>query len=679
MGYLKNLVLFVPFFALLTFTSLGQVKDWDDVSKADLEMDIYPSDSSAAAVVLFDKAEVDLNRDLEYVMDRHVRIKILREEGYKWAETEIAFNEELDQEISRLRGHTFTLSDDGKINKHKLDKNSIFEENISEDYSNIKFTLPSLEPGAIVEYRYRKHIGSPHLLPDWNFQRSIPVAWSEYRVKVPDWFFYNIMFVGNHPLHINESEPFSDRILYTIRTRTGNSAVRTSYQNAYLDIDGNINRWVMKDLPAVTELPFMTSVDDYKAKLWVQLTEIRIPQQTPQYFLKSWKDIAEELRNMDTFGGQLKSRSDLKSEAESLIANEDDAVAKMQSIYGYIIESMVWNGSHRILAEEDIERVFELRKGSGAELNLLLVQLLREAGLNANPVLISTRKHGKVVEYFAIANQFNHVIVNVKIGDESYLLDATSGNSYTNMLPVKDLNGNGLLLNGDNVEWIKLESRVPTKSRVTVNAKMTDQGKIIADIDFTLQGYDALQVDSKLNETDQKDFTKSLITNHFQDVSIDSFLVDREDPDECLLNYSIYISDATPKSSQQSGERLYLNPLLFLREENNPFTQPDREVPVDFSHLFVREYVANITVPDNYTIEEVPKPKILSLPGGTAVLRRLTQVNQNRITIHSKLSITKKTFEPEEYRYLRDFFSQVVDIHGEQIVLRSGEFSPDNE
>lgn len=660
------------FMCLFLFnTALSQPKDWDEVSREELEMKVYLADSSAAAVVLFDKADVSFNNNLEYVMERHIRIKIFSEEGYKWATTQITYNEELDQDISKIRGHTFTLNEKGKAKKHKLDKNSIFKEEVAGNFKRIKFTLPGLEPGAVIEYRYRMHIGSPHLLPDWEFQKSIPVAWSEYNVKIPDWFFYNKMLVGSNQLHISESEPFHERLVFTLKERSGFYQLKTSYHNLSLEVDGFNNRWVMKDLPAVKKLPYMTSVDDYKSKLWMQLTEIRIPGQVQKHFLKSWNDVAEELRRFDSFGGQLRSRSEYQSVIKKLTVGLSDPAEKMQAVYQYVVESMVWDGTYTIFARKDIDDVFKAKKGTGSELNLLLVQLLREAGLEANPVLLSTREHGKIVEYFAIANQFNHVIACVQIAGETYLLDAVSDDSSVHILPLQDLNGNGLMVANEEESWVELRSRVPTKSKVIFNARITRAGDVNGDLFVSSWGYDASKDASELAGKGKEKFIDAVFNRHFKQGAIDSFEVKSENMNKGELDYNLHLNKADLSESQQSGDRWYFNPMLFLREKENPFPQPERKIPVDFPHLFEKEYIANFVVPEGYSIEEIPGPKMISTPDGAAQLKRLTQVTQNRITILSKLSINKKTFQPEEYQALREFYSHAVNLHNEQIVLKS--------
>lgn len=269
-----------------------------------------------------------------------------------------------------------------------------------------------------------------------------------------------------------------------------------------------------------------------------------------------------------------------------------------------------------------------------------------------------------------MVNQFNHVITHVSIGEDSYLLDATSPSSSVNILPIKDLNGNGLLVGKDHEEWVKLESRVPTKQTVTMNAELTETGLLNAKVDIYSEGHDAIKDGMKLKNEGESGYIESIFNDHFEEGVIDSFHVETGEVEIGKLRYRLFISNGKTAFSQRSGDLFYFNPTIFLKEEKNPFSQPERDIPVDFPHLFEKSYVANFVIPQGYSIEQVPEPKILTMPGGIAELRRLTQVNNNWITVVSKLKINKKTFSPEEYQYLRDFYNHVVDTHNEQIVLR---------
>jgi len=666
----RELFVIAVIFSFLTTSGFGQPKEWGEVSDRILEMNAFPQDSSASAVVLFDKADIDFNRKLEYVMERHVRVKIINEDGYKWATTEVSFNDKLDQDVYDIEGHTLKLSGNGQVEEHELKDESIFEEDITGDFKRVKFTLPSLAPGAVIEFRYKKHIGDPALLPDWEFQRTIPVAWSEYKVKVPDWFYYKKMVSGHQPVYINKQEPFHDNIRFTIKTRTGSKISRTRFRNMRLDIDGSINRWVMKDLPALEEMPYMTTVNDYKSKLWLQLTLIQIPNQMPRQFLRTWESVAEELSKADKFGKRLDSNKGTRHTAKRLTVGLEEPVQRLLAIYDFMVETMVWDETNTVLAENDLEDVLEARKGSSAELNLLLIQLLREAGLTADPVVMSTRTHGKINEYFAIANQFNHVICRVKLGEKEYLLDATSKDKIPGILPADDLNRRGLLIGKNSLQWIELKPQSKSTSKIVLYGKLTNEGKISGKVSMILSGNDASENYLLLKERGDEDFVKQVLFKGLSEAAIDSFRIGDRNPITGSFRTVIYFTGLDFKESQSTSQFIYFNPMLFLRNEENPFTQPDRDIPVDYPFLFQKEFIANLVVPSGFEVEEVPKSIRLSIPGRGIELSRLAQVAGNRITILSRLNLKRKTFETKLYKYLRDFYSQTIALQSQQVVLK---------
>ena len=156
----------------------------------------------------------------------------------------------------------------------------------------------------------------------------------------------------------------------------------------------------------------------------------------------------------------------------------------------------------------------------------------------------------------------------------------------------------------------------------------------------------------------------------FASVSVDSFNVGKRDSIENEFNFKVSFKNLSLKDTQRSEDYIYFNPMLFLREQTNPFKQPKREIPVEYPYLFEKELIASFTVPDAFEIVEVPKPVRISIPGRGIELTRVTQVMNGRITVLSKFKLNKKTFMPGEYKLLRDFYSNVINSHNEQVVLK---------
>ncbi len=120
----------------------------------------------------------------------------------------------------------------------------------------------------------------------------------------------------------------------------------------------------------------------------------------------------------------------------------------------------------------------------------------------------------------------------------------------------------------------------------------------------------------------------------------------------------------------EAGNTIYLSPFILAKAEENPFKQEKRNYPVDFGHPFDEMYMAKITIPDGYVIDELPKGKVLGLPENAAKYSYNVAQFGNTINVTSSLMINRGLFTQDEYPNLREFYSQMVSKQAEQIVLK---------
>ncbi|NJK85553.1 MAG: hypothetical protein HC906_05910 [Bacteroidales bacterium] len=129
----------------------------------------------------------------------------------------------------------------------------------------------------------------------------------------------------------------------------------------------------------------------------------------------------------------------------------------MESIYQHIRNQVKWNGNFDFNANSDLSKVYRKGEGTSGELNLLLLQAFKRAGLQAEPILIKTNNLGKPETVYPVYKQFNHVIIMVTIGNENYLVDATGENHSISQLPQYCLNTTGWLVDNKEFGWIDIK------------------------------------------------------------------------------------------------------------------------------------------------------------------------------------------------------------------------------
>ena len=390
------------------------------VAKADLTAAPFVADSAASAVVIcdFGRSRLRGKRDgFEVVFERTTRIKILKKAGYGEATVEIPLYHTgtSAERITNLRGFTHNLVNGG-IEKTKLEAGGAFVEKRTAHVNVQKFTLPNVREGAVIEYSYTLTSDFLFNFQDWTFQREIPVRWSEYRVSIPVFYQYRIISQGSTPFDVNTVGAGTVNLLLdnTIPKDSGLSAGQTVGMTT-ISAPTEERQWVRKNVPAFQREPYMTAAKDYEARIDFELAGEQWPNQPYRDLVGSWDKINARLLNDENFGGRMGSIGFLKDQLLSLAAQYPNVAARAAAVRQVVMAAVRYDGKNRLYAPEPLRKAFDAHRGTSADVNLLLIAALREAGLPAHPLLLSTRDHGRVNKEFPLLERFNYVVALVPL------------------------------------------------------------------------------------------------------------------------------------------------------------------------------------------------------------------------------------------------------------------------
>jgi Domain of Unknown Function with PDB structure (DUF3857) len=321
------------------------------VDEADLKMTTYAPDSSAEAVVLADYGKTyfqySQQTGFKLMFERHTRIKILRKAGFDEGNISIRYYQKGGdkEKVTEIKGMTHNL-ENGQVTKTKLEKSSIFEKETSKYWHQIDFALPNLKEGSVIEYSYSIASDFFFNLQPWQFQRAIPVAWSEYRVAIPEYFNYQMLSQGYHDFHINQNSETRETIneVYTEREGgEGSTAVRTNVSHASANFRVIQNRWVMKDLPALKNEKFITTPLDYVDYIEFQLGSYRFPNSPLKDVMGTWGGLVGGLVKSEYLGGFINKTGPTKELVAQLTAGKADGKEKMLAIYHHVRDNFTYN------------------------------------------------------------------------------------------------------------------------------------------------------------------------------------------------------------------------------------------------------------------------------------------------------------------------------------------------
>ncbi len=655
---------------LIAFSVQSQNYKFGKVSKEELQENINPLDSSANATVLYRNESIwfDFSGESGFVQKRsvHERIKIYNKEGYKWATKKVRLynkSNSSSEDLLSLKGYTYNLVD-GKVEDDKLKKDGIFKEEVNKYWKTNSFTMPNIKDGCVIEYSYI--ISSPFLgIDDIDFQFTIPIKKFDLSVKTPEYFSYNKLLNPKaiyHPKLTDSKRARQES--WTTRRDITRSRDAGSYQSE-IKFDENIINCNEENIPALKPEPYVSNIGNYKSKLSLELSAIKYPNEPYKTFSSSWESVTRTIYNNEDFGGQLSKTSYFKDDIDALVSGVGDIQQKTGLIFDFIRSKVKWNSFYGYTSDIGVRRAYKDGSGNVADINLMLIAMLRYAGINANPVLVSTRDNG--IPLFPTRNGFNYVICLIESEGFNVLLDATAPFSTFNVLPTRTLNWQGRVIreHGSST-WINLTPMSPSMEATSLNAKINP--------DFSIEGKVRQQ---KLN------YRAMSYRNAYAGLSDDGLIKNIEEDNAGLTVSEVNMENAKnshlplqlnydytlDNSIEEIGENLYFSPMLFLASEENPFKAESRKFPIDLSYPFSDKFMINIMLPEGYAIESLPQNEKLEFDG-IGDFTYLAQQNGAYLQLTIALNVTTAIILPQDYQNFKQFFSRIIEKQSEKIVLK---------
>ncbi len=676
---MRYLLLIIVLLFSVTLNCFSQKKSpfekFGKVSLADLQKKVYKIDPAADAIVLSDIASVRFEGNskgwFSLITNRHKVVHILNKNGYNEASVQIPLyvsgNDE--EKVTALKAITYNL-EDGVITQTKLDKSNQFFEVSSKHQKILKFTMPQVKEGSIIEYEYEQKSDFISVLNPWYFQSlTTPVLWSEFTFSLPQFFQYNIEYIGFQKFSYKDQNPKTGKY-YIVGSSNSYSLTESSmYSPQY---KGTINttvtdyRWVIKDVPKLKTETFTSSIRNYISRMEFQLASQTSPFEIKDYSI-TWVDVTKELLANENFGLKLNANNSwMSDEVKPLYDGLVDKSQKAKKIFEYVRDNFKCDGRHGIFMDQTLKNVFKSRQGSVADINLLLTAMLKYAGLEAYPVLISTRSHGLASETSPMLGSMDYVVVQIADGEKAFYLDATQPRLGFNKLPLFCQNGFAMIVNkaadpvyfnADDIKEIK---------RTTVFINNMEDGKWAGALTQNIGDNESFEIREEIKKANVESFFKDVRKNYESIATLSNEVIDSlknfESP--VTIKYNLNFTN-------NNQDILYVNPTFSQGYTKNPFASAERNYPVEMP--YAQDEVIHVTmeVPNGYVVDEMPKQTILKFDeeGKSFFEYRITQ-SKNIISFFNRIKLDKAFFLPEDYSSLREFFNFIVKKQSEQIVFK---------
>lgn len=634
---MKKCYLLIPFFFIIIFSN-SYTQDFGEIPEELLKMTSLAEDPEEDAAVIFDKSSIKITRDFTLEIKRHIRIKVFTEEGKKQANIELLLWHE--DEIDDIEA--ISISPDGK--EFELDSDNIFTEE-GERTNKVSFPIPGVEVGSVFDYSFSVRSEYISNLEPWSFQNDIYTKYSEVKVYLPRGFAYQRLSMNLEHFELQENiEEIMDR-------DDTNKKI-------------SVYTWSCSNLPGIKEEPYTDNIEDNFAKMRFVLVAFKNEYVSLQ-FAKTWDDVAKRI---------FKSYDDMMEddECESLVKNiietESDDFKKASLIYDYV-RTKIRTTEHKSLMGEFFKepaQVIKDKSGSSSEKSMLLINMLKNAGLDAKPVWISSRKNGIISTDFCDGSQFNRIICLLKIKTKNYFLYPVSVYSQFGCLTPGLEVSSGFLIEEEKGSIISLTPET-VKSSININttASINLEKTLTAKTTISFNGHAALEEYDALQEKDTSTYVKDYLQKNFAEAKIDTFYY--ENLDSIYKPLILNISYSIPNYIEETEKLGYFSVPFFTGIKANPFTRPKRNNPIDYEYAGLKSENIKIELPENYSVSQIPtKRKNLITDLGFS---QTYASGKNFIECVRTVDLRRRRLLAKNYSSIKSFYDDLVGASMDQVVI----------
>ncbi|NLR94636.1 DUF3857 domain-containing protein [Flammeovirga agarivorans] len=651
---------------LFTQFSFGQTKKikFGEISKEEIDMKIYQKDKDAKAVILFDKGEsyfYDNHGGYDIRFTRHKRLKIFDKTDTKNAEVSIFYyinDDGKSEKVKSIKAVTYNYNN-GIQTKKELDASSVYEEKINSRWRCKKFVFPNVQDGSILEYTYKLETPFKFNLPNWEFQSRIPTIYSEYNVSLIPFYEYVFQLQGISRFDYRNS-------VRSRKTREWGGVAKVYGQNVSggLEFYDQLHTYVLKDVPAFVDESFISSINDYLIKINFQLSKFNQPTGGSISFMTTWTELNELLLKNDNFGKYIKGSSKIAKKilaTELNISSQSDR-DKAKTIIKYVKNNFEWNGYNGKYASQSPKSFYNHKEGNSADINLFMIALLNEAGVETKPLILSTRQNGKLISKYPFDHSTNYVIAFLNI-ESPFMSDGTDVLLPYNRLPLKCIHEKGIIVDdNEETKWVSLENNVSALEKHIIQLKIDNSFNGSGNISILNTGYNSYLTrqlfqndEGKIKEFFSKELGGEIIN------------VRASDYKKVNIPHSIHLK--TNLESEIVANNVVIKPLLNLPITENYFTQKERKHLVDFIYKRNQEFESTLEIPSNLSLVELPPN--YQFENSLVNINLLYTVKDNIIVTKGSYSFKKTKYQPSEYAQVKRYFDQIIKKFNQPLVFET--------
>lgn len=627
----------------------GVTEDWE------LDMTVYPADTTAGAVLLYTETFVLIGIDGRGAITKTTtyrdRWKILKESGKDMVDYEILYYRG-DENVSAIKATTVNRAADGKVEKTAMSKKFIYQSKYSDAVNRVTFAPENIRVGSVVDVSYELHSSSPEI-GLLEIQQECPVNQGIVTVCYPEYFSYNHAQSGIGSLEYKQ-----------VRTPR-----KLLLGDSLLDYNEYQESYAFSGVPSTHTESFNYCPSFYDLAVDYVMSVFSVPGVVYRSYNEGWDVVDKHVRESQLprrYQASFPDKQALADAVKGLEAPVDIICAVRQ----LVASRVKWDKKRRLIPDVP-SSVWKAGTGNSADINALVASGLNALeGFDACPVLLKLRSSGPMVTFHVSDSEFDMSIIRIIAPDGSkWYLDASSANAYPNVLPPNELALEARLIPLDvNAPgyWVNLQEEMPTSLQIVSVTYTVEDDQLVGAVSIKGTNHESYDMRLDYHSYDSENAWIEETENRMN-VEMDSMeFKDKDAYDKAsLVNYTFR------KELEQVGDLIYIYPFFKTFHPESAFQEEQRQIPVDLPYKSRMKFSCVLMIPDGYALESLPESRSISSPslGGSAIQLTCRQIG-NRVQLSYNVNWGTMLISPNEYADLRTFWEQAVLAEKSVIVLK---------
>jgi hypothetical protein len=667
-----RLTLILGFLAALLIAAIPRAMrgadEWLPISPEDLALKDNPKSPGADAMILY--RESNLSAKYERTQgdsdSEYYRIKIFTDKGKEqYGSVKVPYysgdtNEERSYEstgsgwqIIGVRGRT--IQPDGSITKFDgkvLDQQIEKENGIK--FRAAAFSLPNVQPGCIIEYKYTKQAE-----PLWLHSEEWTVSDEIFTREAHFTFVPLLRDTGYMPM-------------YRIHGLTAASKPKCDV--------GVDHSCIMeaRDVPAVVDEELMPPKRAVEANVeWFYVQIGSASSETPEHF---WNRVGKKWNaDLDRFVDKKKV---LDQDLSQIVSPGDSAETKLRKIYARVqkirnlnledSKSAAEQKAENVKKPLNAEDVLQKGYGTGRDINFLFVGLARAAGIEATELYIAPRNVELFVPQTENEDQLTADIVWARADSKEYYLDPSARFYSFGLIPWFETQTSGIKLTKNGGEVIEThaasaDGTLVRHADLTLDSAAGITGTL--QIDFTGE-FGALRRTQwrKADEVARKKGLEEEIRRWLPpDASFE--LTNIRDWDDISKPLRVEGTLKISSLGAMAAHRVLVPADLFPASYAHVFSSEKRINAIFFPFPYEETDDLTFRAPKGFTVEALPDAKKIDV-GAAKYNLSATQEN-GVVEVKRHLVFSGVTYAQAAYPALRAFYGTVKSYDSTQVVFEN--------